>query len=507
MADVDTWIWGLLFFVLLVCLGSLFYIYWLYKWVMSHSEGPKEMQAVSDPIREGAFGFLKTQYTAIALFAAPVAIIIFSVYIFVPGSTAGIVTVDGEYFPQWVMATISATAFLLGALCSAASGYFGMWVSVRTNVRCAAAAIISSDEAIKVALRGGAFSGMLIVTLSLFGVGSMFGLVHGLFPNVDLSCLSNVIVGYGFGASFVALFAQLGGGIYTKAADVGSDLVGKVNNDIPEDDPRNPAVVADLVGDNVGDCAGRGADLFESTAAENIGAMVIGGAIASQHHFTGLSLAGYILFPLIVRSFGLLSSMVGIVSVYSKEPKPANPAASSSSTPSSGDASFGKYANVESLEDEGEDPLYGLIRGFIVTVALCSFFIFLVSYFCLDVDIEGGKHGWVYFALCGVCGITISLFIVFITEFYTDYRFRPVHSITMASQTGHTTNIIAGLSVGMESTCLPVLIISIVLVTYYYLGQAALPNTGFFGTACGTMGMLMVVAFVLTYHGYFRTHL
>jgi K(+)-stimulated pyrophosphate-energized sodium pump len=148
--------------------------------------------------------------------------------------------------------------------------------------------IISSDEAIKVALRGGAFSGMLIVTLSLFGVGSMFRLAHRLFPNVNLSCLSNVIVGYGFGAFFIALFAQFGGGIYTKAVDVGSDLFGKVNNDIPEDDPHNPAV---------------GANLFESSAAENIGAIVIGGTIASQHQFIGLSLAGYILFPITVPSF------------------------------------------------------------------------------------------------------------------------------------------------------------------------------------------------------------
>jgi H(+)-translocating pyrophosphatase len=459
---------------------------------MDHPEGPQEMKAVSDPIREGAFGFLKTQYTAITAFSAPVAIIIFCIYAFVPGSTAGIVTKDGETFSRVVMGIISATAFSLGALCSGLAGYAGMWVSVRCNVRTSAAVMVSSNEAIKVAFRGGSFSGMLIVTLSLLGVGTMFGLVHAIWPNVDLSCLSNVIVGYGFGASFVALFAQLGGGIYTKAADVGCDLVGKVNNNIPEDDPRNPAVVADLVGDNVGDCAGRGADLFESTAAENIGAMVIGGAIAAVNKLEGRAFAGYVLFPLIVRGFGMLCSMVGIMCVYSKEgPRKAAPA-SSSSTES---ASLGAYTDIEALDEVAEDPMYGLLRGFGVTSALCSVCIFIVSYMCLHV--EGRSNAWWLFSLCGLTGITISLLFVFITQYYTDYRFRPVKSIAKASETGHATNIIAGIAVGMESTCLPVLTITVAIVLCYYLGEWALDGGGFFGTACGTMGMLMVVAFVL----------
>lgn len=325
-----------------------------------------------------------------------------------PGSTAGIITYDGEIFPRWLMASVSMVAFLLGACCSGLSGWFGMWVSVRTNVRCAAAAIISSNEAIKVALRGGAFSGMLIVTLSLFGVTSMFALVHGIFPNVDICSLSNVIVGYGFGASFVALFAQLGGGIYTKAADVGCDLVGKVNNNIPEDDPRNPAVVADLVGDNVGDCAGRGADLFESTAAENIGAMVIGGSLGKLHGFEGLTLAGYILFPLIVRAFGLICSMVGIVCVYSKEAK-----GTAAPKPKEGDKAFGSYTDIESLEEIGEDPMYGLIRGFTITAGLAVVAIFIASYLCLNT--EEYSSAWWLFSLCGVTGVGISLLFVFIT--------------------------------------------------------------------------------------------
>lgn len=494
MESVDGWIWGFLALVFLVCIGCSVYIYWLYKWVMGHPEGTDSMKAVSDPIREGAFGFLKTQYTTIAFISIPVAITIFCIYAFVPGSTAGIITTDGVPFSRMVMGFISSIAFLLGALCSGISGWCGMWVSVRTNVRCAASVMISSNEAIKVAFRGGSFSGMLIVTLSLFGVSAMFAFVHAFFPNVDLASLSNVIVGYGFGASFVALFAQLGGGIYTKAADVGCDLVGKVNHNIPEDDPRNPAVVADLVGDNVGDCAGRGADLFESTAAENIGAMVIGGTVAARSGFTGRTFAGYVLFPLLVRSFGLIASLIGILCVYSKEPEKKEESKPSSDAPTESSA-LGSYTDIESLEAPGEDPMYGLLRGFFVTAALCACFIFIVSYMSLKSDTH--SSAWIWFSLCGLTGIIISLLFVFITQYYTDYRFRPVKSIAKASETGHATNIIAGLAVGMESTCLPVLTICTAIILCYYMGAYAVPSGGFFGTACGTMGMLMVVAFVL----------
>lgn len=212
MSGVETWIWGFLALVFIVCLGCCAYTYWLYKWVMDHPEGTKEMKAVSDPIRAGALGFLKTQYNTITVISIPVAVLIFCIYAFVPGSTAGIITTDEKPFSRIVMGIISSLAFSLGALCSGISGWAGMWVSVRTNVRTSAAVMTSSNEAIKVAFRGGSFSGMLIVTLSLFGVAAMFAFVHAFFPTVDLSCLSNVIVGYGFGASFVALFAQLGGG-------------------------------------------------------------------------------------------------------------------------------------------------------------------------------------------------------------------------------------------------------------------------------------------------------
>src|SRR5205814_48768 len=204
---------------------------------------------------------------------------------------------------------LTSIAFILGALCSSVSGYIGMCVSVRSNLRTASAATRSLPEAINVALRGGAVSGFLVTALSLLGVAGIFGLYSSVLGN-DVAKTPFLIVGFGFGASFVALFAQLGGGIYTKAADVGADLVGKVEAGIPEDDPRNAAVVADLVGDNVGDCAGRGADLFESMSAENIGAMILGVAI-----YAATKNIAWIFFPLVLRSFGLIASMVGLLSV------------------------------------------------------------------------------------------------------------------------------------------------------------------------------------------------
>ena len=228
--------------------------------VLAADTGKPEMRAISDAIREGAEAFLSRQYRTIAMLSIVAAAAIFGFY-FVNRNVANIAEMGAGTF--WKV-TIS---FLIGALCSAIAGYIGMFVSIRANIRTAAAAMTSLNRALQIALRGGAVSGLAVVAMSLLGVGGLFWLFGGMqdYKHVPLQ-----IVGFGFGASFVALFAQLGGGIYTKAADVGADLVGKVEAGIPEDDPRNPAVIADLVGDNVGDCAGRGADLFESTAAENL---------------------------------------------------------------------------------------------------------------------------------------------------------------------------------------------------------------------------------------------
>jgi K(+)-stimulated pyrophosphate-energized sodium pump len=273
------------------------------------------------------------------------------------------------------------------------------------------------------------------------------------------------IVGFAFGASFVALFAQLGGGIYTKAADVGADLVGKVEAGIPEDDPRNPAVIADLVGDNVGDCAGRGADLFESSAAEIIGAMILGIALFNASGgTTGTSDVAWIFFPLVLAAFGILCSIVGVLIV-----RPGT---------------------------NTRNPMGELNRGFYVTAALCVVSLFIVCYWMLP-------YGELEFALCGVIGLITSLAFLFITQYYTG-TYKPVKEIAEASRQGVATNIISGISVGFETTGLPALAVSAALLSSYYLGKSVdfpvggeIISGGIFGTAVATMGMLMTAAYIL----------
>jgi K(+)-stimulated pyrophosphate-energized sodium pump len=247
-----------------ISIVSLMFAGYLAHYVLKQDRGTAEMQEISDAIREGANAFLKRQFSTIGILSIVVALLIYGAYSLWPVPN----------YPDYAGKT--AFAFMVGALCSGIAGFVGMYVSVRANLRVASAARTSLDKALKLALRGGAVSGLFVVAMSLLGVAGLFYLYGGA-DNPTVTPL--MIVGFGFGASFVALFAQLGGGIYTKAADVGADIVGKIERGIPEDDPRNPAVIADLVGDNVGDCAGRGADLFESTAAENIGAMILGIAL------------------------------------------------------------------------------------------------------------------------------------------------------------------------------------------------------------------------------------
>ncbi|RPI93270.1 MAG: sodium-translocating pyrophosphatase, partial [Spirochaetales bacterium] len=265
-------------------IAVLFAIY-LIRDVLRRDPGTKEMQDIGNMIFEGAKAFLRRQYITIAILSVVVAVLI-AVLVGLLRGEEGI-----EGMTKIGIAWRTGVAFMVGAFCSALSGFIGMLISVKANVRCANAARVGGlKQAIDVGIRGGAVSGFLVVALSLIGVTVMYFAFGG---NAETS--PHLIVGFGFGASFVALFAQLGGGIYTKAADMGADLVGKVEAGIPEDDPRNAAVIADLVGDNVGDCAGRGADLFESTAAENIGAMILGIALWK---ITGEPI--WVLFPLVL---------------------------------------------------------------------------------------------------------------------------------------------------------------------------------------------------------------
>jgi K(+)-stimulated pyrophosphate-energized sodium pump len=298
--------------ILVFSVGSLAVAGYLASWVLKRDQGTAPMQAISNAIKEGAEAFLRRQNRTIAMLAVLLAVLIFVLYGFVRAHH------DFDPVPTALrLAFWTTLSFVLGAACSVIAGYIGMWVSIRTNIRTASAARTSLNDALRIALRGGAVSGLFVVAMSLFGVGGLYWLVRH-FTDVQPAHIPLLIVGYGFGASFVALFAQLGGGIYTKAADVGADLVGKVEAGIPEDDPRNPAVIADLVGDNVGDCAGRGADLFESTAAENIGAMILGATLAAALDKQGMAfsagIVGVMLFPLVARAFGLIASIIGIFS-------------------------------------------------------------------------------------------------------------------------------------------------------------------------------------------------
>ncbi len=412
----------------------------LAKHVIGQDTGTPQMQKISNAIKQGAEAFLKRQNQTILLLSLVLAVVIYLGYFF------------GKH--DSTLAMRMTVSFVAGALCSTLAGFSGMWVSIRANIRTASAARNSLNGALQIALRGGAVTGLSVVSLSLLGVGVLFYAFDGLNNPTGVP---SQIVAFGFGASFVALFAQLGGGIFTKAADVGADLVGKVEAGIPEDDPRNPAVIADLVGDNVGDCAGRGADLFESTAAENVGAMILGASLFPVFGIKG------ILFPLVARAFGLIASIVGVFMVKTKE-----------------DA----------------DPMQALNRGFYVTTALAIAGFYAAVRLLLD--------GNLMLFSCGLVGIITSFLFVFITQYYTEYKYRPVQMIAKACTTGPATTIIAGFAIGLECVAAPVLVISAAIMASYYLGiNAGLPNTvtaqaaGLYGTAIATMGMLSTAAYIL----------
>ena len=428
------------------------YLTW---YVFRKDLGTPEMREIGDAIREGAMAYMRRQYTTIIVISILLALLI-----------------GGLIDPKpWV-----GLSFLVGALSSALSGYIGMYVSVRSNIRTASAARRTLNEALVVSFRGGAVSGMSVVALSLIGVAGVFyvlntGMGHTIADSLDSA------IGFAFGASFAALFAQLGGGIYTKAADVGADLVGKVEAGIPEDDPRNPAVIADLVGDNVGDCAGRGADLFESTAAENIGAMVLGLAlytfwtegVPEAFRWEESEALVWIFFPLVARAFGIFASLFGVMTVR--------------------------------LRKEDKDPMSGINLGYYVTCVLAAVFFYVAT----DVMF---KEGAIYFFGAGLIGIILSIVIVYITQYYTSGSWRPVREIAESSTTGQATNIITGLSIALESTALPVIAIIVALLGAFGLGEMAAPDVagmtdtdrliyGFYGTAVATLGMLATCAFIL----------
>ncbi|RCV18107.1 hypothetical protein SEVIR_3G281400v4 [Setaria viridis] len=466
----------ILVFVFCICTLSLFFSLYLTKWVLAKDEGPPEMSEISDAIRDGAEGFFRTQYGTISKMACILGFVILVIYLFRTTTPQQ----EASGIGRTTSAYITVASFLLGALCSGIAGFVGMWVSVRANVRVSSAARRSAREALQIAVRAGGFSAIVVVCMAVFGVAILYSTFY-VWLGVDspgsmkVTDLPLLLVGYGFGASFVALFAQLGGGIYTKAADVGADLVGKVEQGIPEDDPRNPAVIADLVGDNVGDCAARGADLFESIAAEIISAMILGGTMAQRCKIEDPS--GFILFPLVVHSFDLVVSSVGILSIR-------------------GTRDSGLISPIE-------DPMSIMQKGYSITIMLAVLTFGVSTRWLLYT--EQAPSAWLNFALCGLVGIITAYAFVWISKYYTDYKHEPVRLLALSSSTGHGTNIIAGVSLGMESTALPVLVISVAIISAYWLGQTSglvddsgNPTGGLFGTAVATMGMLSTAGYVLT---------
>ena len=439
---------GPLALVFVLGIVGVLFAFWLAQNVLARDKGTPEMQQVSSAIYEGAMAFMRRQYGTIIALALVGCVVV------------GVVIAAVEHDASLGVST--AISFLVGAACSALAGFTGMYISIQSNIRTASAARRSLNEAIQASLRGGAVSGFLVVALSLLGVSIMFVVFGGLSRPEQAPFQ---IVGFGFGASFVALFAQLGGGIYTKAADVGADLVGKVEAGIPEDDPRNAAVVADLVGDNVGDCAGRGADLFESTAAESIGAMILGVAVYALARRANMPNPEYwIYFPLVVRALGIVASAAGLLIVR------ASP---------------------------GENAMNALNRGYFLAAGLSAVLMFITAQYML---------GSYWFGLAGLIGIATSIAFVYITQYYTAGTWRPVQEIARASLTGPATNIISGTAVGFETTASTAIAIGIALLAAYACGvqgTAALGlavsgrDAGVFGTAIATMGMLMTAAYIL----------
>ncbi len=414
-----------------VAIAAAAYMRW---YVNRQPMGTPKMQEIYSAIREGSKAYLKRQYRTIAI----ISVILAAAFYF---------AFDYGKLPY------TSSAFILGAMASLVAGYFSMDVATKANVRTAAAAGESVPKALKISFYGGLVMGLANVALSLIGVTALYWLYGD----------PAMIVGFGFGASLSALFAQLGGGIYTKAADVGADLVGKVEAGIPEDDPRNPAVIADNVGDNVGDVAGRGADLFESCTGENIGAMIVGLALfaVTQNFF-------FVIFPLLARAVGIISTIAGIPFVRGKK---------------------------------WTDPMVPLKNGVIATVVFC-----VIGFYLLTMQTLGSFDLF----LAGLSGIVSSLFIVLITEYYTSRKYRPVKEIVKASETGPATNIIAGLAVGLENTALPVVVICGAIAASFFFGGmygAATPGVGWvlggvYGTAIATMGMLAIAGMILGLDGF-----
>ncbi|HLG84281.1 MAG TPA: sodium-translocating pyrophosphatase [Bradyrhizobium sp.] len=411
---------------------SIAYAIWATMSVLSADAGNPRMQEIAAAVREGAQAYLRRQYTTIGL----VGIVIFALL---------------AYF----LGILVAVGFAIGAILSGAAGFIGMNVSVRANVRTAQAAITSLAGGLELAFKAGAITGLLVAGLALLGVTLYFGfLTFSLKLAPDSRTVVDAMVALGFGASLISIFARLGGGIFTKGADVGGDLVGKVEAGIPEDDPRNPATIADNVGDNVGDCAGMAADLFETYAVTAVATMVLAAIFFAKTPI----LANMMTLPLAIGGICIITSIIGTF--------------------------FVKLGANQSI-------MGALYKGLIATGILSLVGVALVIYLLIGFGkLDGVEYTGASLFFCGVVGLAVTGLIIWITEYYTGTDFRPVKSIAAASVTGHGTNVIQGLAISMEATALPaIVIIAGILVTYSL--------AGLFGIAIATATMLSLAGMIV----------